>query len=1399
MSATLKTRDAPSEAAAPPALPRAVHRLRLLVISVALTAAVFAQSAGAVVPDTKLDLVVNPLRFLSRATTLWDPRGAAGQLQNQAYGYLFPMGPFFALGKLIALPAWVIQRSWQSALLVAAFLGMVRLSRLLGVGPFWPRVAAGLAYALAPRILAELGSISSELMPVAALPWVLVPLVGAASCGSPRRAAARSGVALLFAGGVNAAATLAILPVPALWLLTRERGPRRRALIRWWTLAVLCACAWWLAPLFLLGKYSPPFLDWIESSQVTTGVTSLIASLRGADHWQAYLGPSTWPAGWIIAVAPAAIAATAIIAAAGIAGLSRSDLPHPLFLRGTLVVGLLIVTAGYTAKVGPPFASPVRALLDGPLNAFRNIHKFDPLIRLPMAIGVGHLLNRARVPDRLVVRRRRKTLELRTQPLAVVVVLAIAAVGVTPLISDRLMPQPRVMADAPWWRAAGSWLGSHAAAGRALVVPGAARPVYVWGSTVDDALQPVATGPWTVRDGVPLAQAGYVRLLDDISQRFAAGRNDPVLPVLLARSGIRYVVVRNDLDTDRSGAVGLPFIHATIDTTPGFAQVAAFGALPSPKPDPRQIVDLGATIARPLVQVYEVVNWSGEVSLLPATDVVDATGSADELGALLAAGLTPDTPVLFGNDGAQLAPSRAQQITTDGIRRREARFGLTASYSATMTADEPYTWRRAAHDYLPADAGPLSTVSYRGMANVQASSSGADVNALFNLGAAHGAWAAVDGDPSTSWESGASTGAVGQWLKVTLDRAVQTSTIQVAFTAGLGGYPSRVRLTTETGSQDADVSPGPFPQDLRMPAGPTRTLQITVLAAPPAAHTVGISTLQIPGVFPTRTLVVPTSGLPEMLTFEAEPGFRSSCLTVRGRAACDPSFAAAGEEDGTIDRTFTLSGARQYAIVAQVRARPGAALDRFLDAGVPIRAKASSVDDPDPRERPGAAVDGDPETSWVARVGDEHPSLTLVWTQFRKITSLHLIVDRGAPIARPKKIRVSARGHSWTLPVPADGAVRLPRAVVANALQITVLEADLRLTSSSATGRSHLLPPGISEIAINGVAMPPRFGTLTLGCSDGLVASVNGELIPLQGTVARSALLAGDTFTVTPCGATPAELRAGANRVRLMSSSLVDPESMTLTTPDVMPIANGGGDVATPLTWGATERTVRISAATQSLLAVRENANAGWRATLHGQRLVPVRLDGWQQGWVVPAGSAGIVKLSYTPQATFDWSILGGAILALVLVVFALMRARDRGWSAIGERSVRRGWPAIVAVAAFLLAGLAGLLIAIGVSAVGQFWSLWRGKPLPWWLGGVLVGLAGCAEALAPIGSPHPYAGSPVVQALCVAAVCVLITGCVPDRLHAREKRRKSGRSKKYQESAPSNVAEAAVSRKYSG
>ena len=87
---------------------------------------------------------------------------------------------------------------------------------------------------------------------------------------------------------------------------------------------------------------------------------------------------------------------------------------------------------------------------------------------------------------------------------------------------------------------------------RALIVPGAPFPTYVWGETVDDAIQPLAGSPWVERSAVPLAQPGLIRLLDAIEGRLATGLADSSLAPLLARSGIGFVVLRNDLDVVES-------------------------------------------------------------------------------------------------------------------------------------------------------------------------------------------------------------------------------------------------------------------------------------------------------------------------------------------------------------------------------------------------------------------------------------------------------------------------------------------------------------------------------------------------------------------------------------------------------------------------------------------------------------------------------------------------------------------------------------------------------------------------------------------------------------------------------------------------------------------------------
>ena len=47
-------------------------------------------------------------------------------------------------------------------------------------------------------------------------------------------------------------------------------------------------------------------------------------------------------------------------------------------------------------------------------------------------------------------------------------------------------------------------------------------------------------------------------------------------------------------------------------------------------------------------------------------------------------------------------------------------------------------------------------------------------------------------------------------------------------------------------------------------------------------------------------------------------------------------------------------------------------------------------------------------------------------------------------------------------------------------------------------------------------------------------------------------------------------------------------------------------------------RSVQVGAGAAAYLAVAQNYNAGWKATLDGRSLRPARLDGWEQAWVAP-------------------------------------------------------------------------------------------------------------------------------------------------------------------------------------
>ncbi len=139
-----------------------------MLVALCILLANLLQQPGRTTFDTKLDLALDPGGLLARALSMWSPGAAFGGVENQAYGYLFPQGAFFALGDLLGLQPWLTQRVWSALVLVLAYEGARRLYRALvpdtGLAA---EMTAGLAYATAPRLLGLAGVLTGEVLPTA--------------------------------------------------------------------------------------------------------------------------------------------------------------------------------------------------------------------------------------------------------------------------------------------------------------------------------------------------------------------------------------------------------------------------------------------------------------------------------------------------------------------------------------------------------------------------------------------------------------------------------------------------------------------------------------------------------------------------------------------------------------------------------------------------------------------------------------------------------------------------------------------------------------------------------------------------------------------------------------------------------------------------------------------------------------------------------------------------------------------------------------------------------------------------------------------------------------------------------------------------------------------------------
>ncbi|MFD9512170.1 alpha-(1-_3)-arabinofuranosyltransferase domain-containing protein [Streptomyces mirabilis] len=1217
--------------------------------------------------DTKLGVALDPWQFLSDLGQLWHDRGGFGGIQDQYVGYVWPMLPFYGLCKLIHLPVWLAERLWLSIVVSVAFWGALRLAERLRIGNGSSRLLAAVAYALWPVFTIVVGSTSAAALPGALLPWVLLPLTDERY--SARVAALRSALVVPFMGGVNAAATLASLLPVGLYLLSRPRGPRQRRLITWWVPGVILATAWWVIPLLMLGVYGENFLPYVETSGTTTATMSATESLRGAGNWVAYLhfGEAWLPAGWTVAASVIVIVCSALAAGLGLAGLARRDMPERRWLVLTVLSVALLTLAGYGGAFGAPFHGVVQDWLNGWLVPFRNIYKFQTGLALAVVFGLAHLVGVAAEP-----RGARPVRGRRYAPLVAAVLILPGLAW--PYLNGSILNPGSFQQLPKYWQTTADWLKKYSPDSRALVVPATAHGLYTWGSPIDEPLDVLADSRWAERDYVPFGTPGNRRAMDAVEQALMTGSDVPGLGDYLSRAGLYYVVVRNDLDPDQVGYVPTQTVKRTLEQS-GYERVTGFGPIVTggriAHHAPLQVE--GLYPRERAVEIYEPASNGaprpGQAGLSAIADTAVVSGGPEALLPLAADPSMRGRPAVLTGDNHPGLGTAAVQVVGDGLRRADTRFGLVnsnTSYTYTpdqrndSDSDSAQDAGKKPHQILPTKGIQHQTVAeLRGARSVTASSTG---NWLFHL-PQYDPVNAFDGNPDTAWAEGASGSANGQWLRIRFEGSLdmpKSFKVTPLPQDGMRSAATRVRVETEKGSATSYLEPNGMTQSVKAPAGSTSWMKLTIVGstAQRAGLTgAGFSEIALPDVQVTRLLKLPTDAA----------GSDAAAEIVSLHRTTDPTGLTPTGTEAGLHRTFSTSTAGSYEVNASAVAITGDALDKLLYDVSPqqpnrIVATADSTTDLGPGLDARNLTDGNLTTAWIA--GDR-PTIHLSWPDKKPVSSM-VLAAAGGLSTRPTKIEIRSPDGDTVAGVDENGWARFDP-ITTNHLDITVTETAPLTLHNPVAGADLQLPVGLTEVYLPALAeyrttQAVETQEFSLPCGKGPTLAVDGKLYATSAKGTVGDLTERRPVQLTLCqegSSNPAlDLGSGSHRVEAGDAGPLAVTDVTLTRGTVEAVAGAGRSLRI-VDWLGDRREVKVGSGAASYLTTYENYNDGWQATLGGKKLTPVRLDGWQQGWRIPAGAGGTVKLSYEPSTTYEAGLIGGGVGVAALAGLVLWRRRE--------------------------------------------------------------------------------------------------------------------------------------------
>jgi hypothetical protein len=1332
-----------------------LQRLRHIAIPFGLSVAAFAlaitQRPGWSSSDTKIGLHVDPLKLLSEVADVWSSSGTTGHVQGGQYsGYLLPMGPFFALMRLVGVSSWLSERLWLGLVLAVGAWGMVRLLDVLYSNHRgWAHAGAGAFMLLNGFVVTFANRTSVTLMALAVLPWLIVAVHrGLRHPTGWREPTVVALLVTISGGGVNSAVTALMLIGPLL-LCIYELGTRMisgRALLQFCVRALpltLLLSLWWIAPVLVQASYGIDFLQFTEQPGTIWQTGSLSESLRVMGYWISYLGVGygsprrayLTDASVLLFSAPVVVCGllTAALPLLGLAWTRRAVYaPFFLFL---VIIGLGVMSLGW------PLGTPMRSAVTFTYNHFptvqflRSTYKAGPLVVVGLAGLAGLGIERT---ARLITERAGRAAPIGHVALALGCV-ALLSVAVWPLVRGKAIDQQVVWKQIPkaWTQTANELDASLPQNTRAMVLPGQLYSFYNWGGTVDPILPVLSDRPVVVRSSTPYADLradDLIWTIDDLvqQQRVLPGQ----LSQLLALLGVGQVITATDDNRLLSGSTAPADAARALAVDGGLKPLGGAGPIKRFAPGQGRIAP---TLLLPQVRRAAVASPRGIARLLPRSPELIVDGSAASLASLAALGEIPKNQAIFY--AADRTPKQLQAAALAGAhivvgdsnqRRVVVPSRLQQNLGPVISARQPFSEDAAVLDPFP-DAGPdaQTVAEYSGLA---------DVSAPYSPGFAqfpeHRPIAALDQDERTSWRADRFLDRSRWYMDLSFKRPTDVPVIDVLPDSGKDVTVNAVIVN----GRRFDVANRW--NHLVVGLRGIRTLRVGVdsdyTASAGGIDAGGIKELRIPGLRVDERLRLPLiasnalsgndlsrSTLTYLLTrITGDDPYRRDAAgagargtQVRNRA--DGELAIRRRIVSPARRTYRLTGLGTFAA-----GTPDSQIDSIAGTRGAIVANSSGRFLGSPGWRASMAFDGSRSRPWIGTWVGSGKS----WISWKTRADLTISKFRLAPATiiarRPTAISLVTDGVAGRARrVAPNGAVTLPEPVKGRDFRLKILAAGFPPGASGSERMRRAVAIGEIEVDRLGRLDVPTSGPVRRRCGVAAASADTTAVLAVSGSVKR--LDSGLPLTLSGCNSTDSlTLVQGSNLVQT-NPRLMNPEILQLNSPAPagQPAVVGGGRVLSAGSSAGSGRSgVRLDPSGPSWLVLAQSWSRGWRASCNGTELgAPQPIDGFANGWPVSAGCRN-VRFYFAPMGAVrvSYAISGfGIAAALILLAAFAFRRRRKGRSEPAPAALMKDSdpPAKLRIQTALLWGIAAACICgfifglrAGV-ALGPLTALllWRG------------------------------------------------------------------------------------------